>query len=156
MRIANNIIRGFNSFELDTNAVGLRSTSTTEIRLLYSGRLPKYLCPAKSAYVYLNVQLTQGIRLVLVTDGGNGKGQKCLLEASNEEIIALLDRFFEQERNATGLEDYWLGVWHAYYIEWRRFATWPDCLLDAISTLPDQKKRFLQKHIFSMDQTVAG
>ncbi len=154
MRIANNIIRGFSSFELDANAVGLRSTSTTEIRLLYSGELPEHMRPVQSAYAYLNVQLIQGVRLVLVTDGGKGKGQRCLLEASNEEIIALLDKFFEQEWNATGLEDYWLGIWQAHYIEWRRFATWPDCLLEAISTLPDQGKRFLQKHI--TEQAAAG
>ena len=111
MRIANNVIMGFNSFELNASAVGLRSTSATDIKLPYSGELPEHMRSVQSAYVYLNVQLIQGVRLVLVTDGGKGREQKRFLEASNEEIIALLDKFFEQERNATGLEDYWLGVW---------------------------------------------
>lgn len=153
MRIANNVIRGFNSFELDTNAVGLRSTSATDIKLPYSGELPEHMRPVQSAYVYLNVQLIQGVRLVLVTDSGKGKEQKRFLEASGEEIIALLDSFFGQERNATGLEDYWLGVWQTHYIEWKKFTTGPDRLLEAISTLSDQDKRFLQKHI--MDRAAA-
>jgi len=154
MQIVNNVIRGFNSFELDANAVEMRSASATDIRLPYSGKLPKHMRPVQSAYVYLNVQLIQGARLVLVIDGGKSKKQKRFLEASDDEIITLLDKFFEQERNDTGLEDYWLGMWQAHYIEWKKFTTRPDRLLEAISTLSDQDKRSLQKHI--MDQAAAG
>lgn len=154
MRIANNVIRGFNSFELDVNAIGLRSVSGTDIKLPYFGKLPEDMHPMQSAYVHFNVQLIQGVRLVLVANNENGKEQRRLLEASNDEVIGLLDSFFEQEWDATGLEDYWRGIWQAHYIEWKKFAVWPNCLLEAISTLPDQDKRFLQKHIMDLAAAV--
>lgn len=154
MRIVNSIIKDYGGFELDANAVGMQSTSTTDITLPYTGGLPEQMRFAKAAYVYLNVQLVQGIRLVLVADNGKGKVLKRPLNASCEEIIALLDRFFKQDRSTTGLEEYWLGVWQAHYIEWKKFITGPDRLLEVISTLSDQDKMFLQKHI--MDQVTAG
>lgn len=154
MRIVNSVIKDYGGFELDANAVGMRSTNATDITLPYTGGLPEQMCHAKAAYVYLGVQLVQGIRLVLVADNGKGKVLKRPLDAPSEEIVALLDRFFSQDRSATGLEEYWLGVWQAHYIEWKKFISGPDRLLEAISTLSDQDKRFLQKHI--MDRVAAG
>lgn len=154
MQIVNSMVEDFGGFTLDASAIGLRSISDTDVKLPYNGALPKQMSPASSAYVYINVQLIQGVRLVLVTNGGRGKEQRRFLESSNKEIIALLDSFFEQERSATGLEDYWLGVWQAHYIEWKKFTIGPDRLLEAISALSDRDKRFLQKHI--MDQAAAG
>ncbi len=147
MQISNGIFRNYGDFELDINAVGMRSVSLNDIRLPYSGELPAQMRPVQSAYVYLNVQLVQGVRLVLLTDNGAGKCSRRPLDASNEEIISLLDRFFTQDAGSTGLEDYWLGVWQAYYIEWRKIVTSPSRLLDVISNLSDRDKQFLQQHM---------
>ena len=146
MHIVNSMAANFDDFELDTSAVGIRSISETDIKLPYTGQLPEQMQVASSAYVYLNVQLTQGARLVLVAHG-NGKNIKRPLEASNEEIIALLDKFFKQKQDATGVAQYGLGVWQAHYIEWRRVMTSPDWLLTILSTLSVQDRKFLQEHM---------
>ncbi len=146
MRITNSMTADFGGFELDVGALGMRSISYTDIKLPYTGPLPKQMSPASSAYVYLNVQLSQGIRLVLSVQR-EGKSMKRPLEASSEEIIPLLDRFFTQNQDATGLAQYWLGVWHAHYIEWRKIVTRPDCLLTILSALPERDRNLLQKHM---------
>lgn len=153
MKIASGIARSGRGFELDTGAIGMYSISHKEIKLPYSGTLPEHMGPVKTAYIYLNVQLIQGARLVLSVDDGSGRPKSRPLDASSAEIIALLDRFFSQSEKLTGMEDYWRGVCHGHYIEWRKFVTAPDLLLDAIATLSDQDKRFLHKHI--MDQAAA-
>lgn len=104
------------------------------------------------AYVYLNVQLAQGARLVLVAHG-KGKDIKRPLEASSEEIIALLDGFFKQNRDATGLAQYWLGVWQAHYTEWRKIVTGPDRLLTILSSLSVTDREFLCKHMMDVPAT---
>lgn len=135
-----------NCFELDTNGIGLRSMSEKDIKLPYTGTLPQQMSSVSSAYVYLNVQLTQGARLILVVQDGS-RTIKHPLKASTEEIVALLDRFFKQTDNTTGLTQYWLGLWQAHYIEWRRIATGPKQLLTIISTLSEQDRKFLQDHM---------
>lgn len=91
MHIVNSMAANFGKYDLDVSAVGMRSISETDIKLPYTGVLPVQMS-ASSAYVYLNVQLAQGARLVLVAHG-KGKDIKRPLEASSEEIIALLDGF---------------------------------------------------------------
>ena len=128
MHIVNSMAANFGKYDLDVSAVGMRSISETDIKLPYTGVLPVQMSASSGAYVYLNVQLAQGARLVLVAHG-KGKDIKRPLEASSEEIIALLDGFFKQNQDATGLAQYWLGVWQAHYTEWRKIVTGPDRLL---------------------------
>ena len=154
MRIVSSIVKDYGGYELDVNAVGMRSVSFKDIKLPYSGTLPEQIRPVQAAYVYLNVQLVQGARLVLVVDNGKGKNLKRPLDASSEEIITLLDRFFKQATDSTGLDDYWLGVWQAHYIEWKKAITAPDRLLEIISTMPEKDRLFLQEHM--MDRAVAS
>lgn len=114
MHIVNSMAANFGKYDLDVSAVGMRSISETDIKLPYTGVLPVQMSASSGAYVYLNIQLAQGARLVLVAHG-KGKDIKRPLEASSEEIIALLDEFFKQNQDATGLAQYWLGVWQAHY-----------------------------------------
>ena len=101
MRIVNSLVEDFGGFELDAGAVELHSEKPQDIMLPYRGALPGRMSSASSAYLQVNVQPTQGAQLVLVVNKGTGKVRRPL-EATNEEIIDLLDRFFEQKN--TGLE----------------------------------------------------
>lgn len=149
MHIVNSIMTNFGDFELDTSSIGMRSISETDIKLPYTGSLPDQILAVSSAYVYLNIQLVQGARLVLVVKG-EGKDIKRPLEASSEEIIALLDKFFNQHMDDTGIAQYWLGVWQAHYIEWKKIMTGPDRLFTILSTLSVKDREFLQKHMMDV------
>lgn len=148
MHIVNGIAN-FSKYDLDISAVGLQSISETDIKLPYTGSLPAQMSTSSSAYVYLNVQLAQGARLVLVVHS-KGKDIKRPLEASSEEIIALLDRFFKQRQDTTGLSQYWLGIWQAHYTEWRKIVTGPDRLLTILSSLSVTDREFLCKHMMDV------
>lgn len=146
MHIVNSMAVDYGSFTLDAKAVEMRSISEKDIKLPYKGPLPEQMKPAASAYIYLNVQLSQGVRLVLNVQA-HGKSIKRPLQASSEEIIALLDRFFGQEQHDTGLDLYWLGLWQAHYTEWKKIVTGPDRLLEILSTLSVTDREFLMKHM---------
>lgn len=154
MQIVNSIVEDFGGFTLDANAIGLRSISDTDIKLPYNGALPKQMLSASSTYIYINVQLVQTSRVVLVVEKEDGKTLKRPLVASSKDILSLLDEFFAQPHEATGLSEYWLGLWQAHYNEWRRVAKEPNLLLNILFTLPEQNRRFLQKHM--MDETAAA
>lgn len=152
MHVVNSMVANFGKINLDTSALGMRSVSKTDIKLPYSGALPEQMAVPSSAYVYFNVQLVQGVRLVLVVKG-SGKDIKCPLEATNEEIVALLDKFFDQSQSETGMVPYWLGLWQAHYIEWRKISTQPDRLLEILSTLSMSDLEFLKKNLMDMPAT---
>ncbi len=154
MKIVNSMVEDFGGFTLDASAIELRSISDTDIKLPYNGALPKQMSPASNAYVHINVQLAQGARMVLAVEKEGGKTLKRPLAASSEDILSLLDRFFNQSHEDTGLSEYWLGLWQAHYIEWRKITKGPDLLLNILFTLSEQDRRFLQKHM--MDETTAA
>lgn len=154
MQIVNSMVEDFGGFILDTSDIGLRSISDTDVKLPYNGDLPKQMSPASSAYVYINVQLAQGARVMLVVEKKDGKTLKRPLAASSEDILSLLDGFFNQAHEATGLSEYWLGLWQAHYNEWRKITRGPDLLLNILFTLSEQDRKFLQKHM--MDETTAA
>lgn len=145
MRIADSMVASYGNFNLDIDAVEMKSISESDIKLPYHGSLPGNMSAASDTYIYLNVQLAQGARLVLVAQTKKGKVLKRPLLASSEEIINLLDRFFAQD--VTGLEQYWLGLWQAHYTEWRKIVTGPDRLLTILSSLSETDKEFLRKHM---------
>ena len=93
MHIVNSMAANFGKYDLDVSAVGMRSISETDIKLPYTGVLPVQMSASSGAYVYLNVQLAQGARLVLVAHG-KGKDIKRPLEASSEwrKIVTGPDR----------------------------------------------------------------
>lgn len=119
MYIKNSIVEDFNNFALDTSAVELRSVDREDIRLPYMGALPQQMSPAIDAYIYFNVQITQEVKVVLVVTLKSGKRIRRPLVVSNTELISLLDKFFCQPRERTGLDLYDLGLWQAHYIDWR-------------------------------------
>lgn len=94
MHIVNSMAANFGKYDLDVSAVGMRSISETDIKLPYTGVLPVQMSASSGAYVYLNVQLAQGARLVLVAHG-KGKDIKRPLEASSEEIYRFAGWVFQ-------------------------------------------------------------
>lgn len=147
MYIKNNSLVDFGSLKLDTNAIELHSLSDEDIRLPYSGVLPRQMYPASSAYIYFNIQISQEVIVFLVVNMKNGKQKKCSLSASNEELISLLDKFFQQSREKTGLSRYCLGLWWAHYIDWKKVVERPTRLLNTISTLSMKDRNMLKEHI---------
>lgn len=147
MHIKKSIVADFGNFELDTSAVGLRSLSDEDIKLPYTGVLPQQMSLATTAYIYFNVQVTQNVSVVLVVDLKTGKQMKRPLQVSDAELISLLDEFFQQPGQRTGLSSYYLGLWWAHYIDWKKIVTGPDRLLNVISTFSINDKNYLKKHI---------
>ncbi len=80
--------------------------------------------------------------------------QKWFSNRSSEKMILLMDKFFGQSMSATGLSEYWLGLWQAHYIEWRKVMKVPTLLLNVLSTLSLRDRKLLQEHI--MDGTAAA
>lgn len=119
MKIKMNIEQTHNGYELDTSAIKLQSMDNSSIHLSYTGSLP---VKADSAYVALKMMPTQaGAVLVCKVDG---KEKRYVLEYSVSEIKELLEKFFFSDKGNTrfdnGLDRYWLGLWTAHYLDWKR------------------------------------
>lgn len=144
MRIVNSLVEDFGGFELDAGAVKLRSSDTQDIMLPYNGTLPEQMSSASSAFLHINVQPVQGARVVLVVDKENGRVRRPL-EATNEEIIALLDRFYEQSE--TGLDRYWHGFWEAHYMGWRQMVKDSQKLLKMLRSLLAKNMAYISQRL---------
>lgn len=85
--------------------------------------------------------------MVLAVQKKDGRIVKRPLAVSSEDIMSLLDEFFKQPHETTGLTEFDLGLWQGHYNEWRKITKGPECLLDIFSTLSEQDLKFLQKHM---------
>lgn len=141
MYIKDTMFESFGNFELDSSAISLHSLNRTNIELPYSGSLPEeHISSASAAWIYFNVQLVQGARIVLVIES-DGECSRYSLGASVEEIISFLDAFFGQANKDTGLNPYSLGLWQAHYMEWRAIARTPYRLTEIVTALnPNGRK----------------
>ena len=92
MYIKNSLTENFGDFKLDTNAIGMYSKSTQDIMLPYNGNLPEKMSPASDAFIHVNVSPTRGASISLSVNA-NGKKIRRPIEASNQEIIDLLERY---------------------------------------------------------------
>lgn len=146
MKVVNSLVEDFGDFELDATAIELRSASDQDIMLPYRGELPKKMSMASSAHIYLNIQLSQQTKIVLVATMETGKKIRRPLDATAEEIMDLLDRFFDQKDNS-GLAPYWMGVWQTNYTTWKQLTRCPDRLTSFFDTLSDQDKSYLLKYL---------
>lgn len=146
MKVVNSLVEDFGGFELDATAIDLRNVSDQDIMLPYRGALPKQMSDASSAHLYLNIQLSQQARIVLIVTNDKGKKIRRPLEATAEEIMALLDRFFDQKDN-TGLSPYWLGIWQANYMTWRQITNCPERLLSFLDSLSTNDRAYLLKYL---------
>ncbi len=143
MRIVNNPVEDFGGFELDAGAVELHSAKKENIMLPYRGPLPKQMSPASRAYIQITAQPVQGVKCVLVVDLDGGKRLRRPLEAPNEQVMGLLDRFFAQD---TGLDNRQLGFEEGNYFNWRLLATdfkWLGKMADRLT--PQQKSWLLKR-----------
>lgn len=134
----------FGGFELDTNKIGNTSTSDREIRLTYTGELPE-LYDAASIFMRVTPEY---VAVVLKVENGKRKPNKYILEASQEEINAILWPFFwfkaaETEyrtRFDNGLSEYWNGYYRAEYMAWRSIGQSPTKITSIIQQLPPEKR----------------
>ncbi len=144
MRIVNSLVEDFDGFELDASAIKPHSANSQDIMLPYSGALPAQMSSASSVFLQVNVQPIQGAMLALVVDR-NGKEFRRPVEATNQEVIDLLDAFFNQQD--TGLDTYWLGFEQANYMGWRQIAKDFRRLLKAVRALPIQERCCISRHL---------
>ena len=84
MHIKNSLLADYGNFELDMSAVGRCSLSSEDIKLPYTGVLPKQMSKASNAYIYFNIQATQEVSVVLVVNAESGRQTKRPLLVSNE------------------------------------------------------------------------
>lgn len=121
MKIKMNLEQTSNGFELDSKAIKFQSIARRNIKLPYVGQLPIGVS-ADSAYIALNMMPTQA-KAVLVCRCG-GKDKRFVLNYTAAEVKELLDKFFFTDKGGTrfdnGLDQYWLGLWMAHYIDWTR------------------------------------
>jgi len=139
MRIVNSLIEDFHNFELDADAIDLTSASESKILLPYCGSLPMQFALASSVHIQIIIQVTQPVRIVLVAKGVNGKTIRRGLYADTDEIISLMDRFFEQEKDC-GLIPYWKGVWCEAYLTWRQIIKEPESLNNFFNDLSKEQQ----------------
>lgn len=144
MRIVNSLVEDFGGFELDASAIKPHSANLQDIMLPYSGALPAQMSSASSVFLQVNVQPIQGAMLALVANR-DGKEFRRPVEATNQEIIDLLDTFFEQKD--TGLDTYWLGFEQANYMGWRQIAKDFRRLLKAVRALSVQEREYISRHL---------
>ncbi len=142
MYIKNSLTENFGDFKLDTNAIGMYSKSTQDIMLPYNGNLPEKMSPASDAFIHVNVSPTRGASISLSVNA-NGKKIRRPIEASNQEIIDLLNRLFHQTEKNIGLNPLWRGYWSANYIEWQNIVGYPLNLLHIIEELPVKEQAYI-------------
>ena len=142
----------FRGFELNKLAISYTSLDRSNIRLPYSGALPKDLGHVKSASLYFNVQPFQPIpvRVNLVVDY-----QNYIVECSKEEVMEILQAFFDY--CAAGLEPYWSGHWYAHFMDWKASVD-PSRMVGCLTKLPkeDRDKVFLLLKRYEDGETEAS
>ena len=110
----------YNGFTLDIDRILADSPSKSidRIELAYTGRLPEQFNGCANARVCLIVK-PHDVRVCLRA-GIDRKNLLAVIDAEPQEIVNLLDQFFETPNSgSTGLETFWAGVWFAYYADWK-------------------------------------
>lgn len=154
MHIKNSKTHCFGGFELDTNKIGNASTSNREIRLTYTGALPE---PYDAASIFMRVT-PECVAVVLKVENGKRKPIKYILEASREEINAILCPLFwfkaaETEyrtRFDNGLSEYWNGRYQAEFTAWHSIGQSPTKITSIIQQLSPEKRASLYRIIDHM------
>lgn len=144
MQVCSNLTENFGTYELDEDTVELHSINRRVITLPYKGSLPQWIPSESRAYLQICVQPVQGATLALITRKG-GKKISHIVSASKQEIIDLMDSFFEQEK--TGLDDFYCGYGQANYTEWRKIAVDYCRLLDILRALTKEERDYIFRHL---------
>ena len=124
MKLQNTMLQTYGGFSLDMDKINCHhSTSKDSIELSYHGSMPEQFDGTSNARIRLNVQPTQ-CSIILKADKRNGKQAKAMVEATDAEIDAILNKLFFDKGQATpgciGLDPYWEGIWTAHYIDWKK------------------------------------
>lgn len=147
MNIKDSMIHSFGGFELDVNKIGNTSTSKREIRLAYTGELPE---PYDSATIFFRVT-PECVTVALRVENGKRKPTKYVLEASREEINAILWPLFwfkaaeteHSTRTDNGLSKFWNGYYHAEFMMWQTIGESPTKITSIIQQLSPEKRASL-------------
>ena len=147
MTIKDILFRGYDDITLDPAKIGNTSIHKHEIRLPYTGELPESYDTA-----YLFVRAAPGdTRLVIIASRGKKK-TRYLVEATPEEINAILYPFFFRETKSgdytridNGLSNYWTGFYQRDYMLWEQYTRQPLRILEIVRQLtPEQRAELLR------------
>ncbi len=157
MYIHNSTIHTLGGFELDTSKIERKSIDKREIKLPYTGELPDALSNTSGAASYFNVNMERANVLLEVQQ--DGKPRWFILQASTEEINAILQPFFMREDGYTrfdnGLSQYWLGCFQADYLAWKKINQHPATLAKIIRHMKPSDKSAILNRIEQEDKETA-
>lgn len=154
MKIEDILFRGYGDITIDPAKIGSTSIHKHEIRLPYTGELPESYDTA-----YLFVRVAPGdARLVIVASRGK-KETRYLVEATPEEINAILHPFFfKQTKSGTyttridnGLSNYWTGSYQRDYVLWERYTSQPLRIVDIVRQITPEQRTELFRHLQQME-----
>ena len=151
MYIKDSKIHNYGGFELDTSKIGSTSTNKRAIELPYTGELPK---PYDSATIFFRVT-PEFVSVVLEVKNGDRKPGKYILEASLEEIDAILWPLFwfkaadteYRTRFDNGLSGFWNGHYQADFTAWHSIGQSPTKITSIIQQLPPEKRDSLYRMV---------
>ena len=139
-------VEDYQGFALDVNQIELHSKCENEICLPYHGPLPDALAIASSACICIRVVPIRPAAVYLALHMPWGRVKKYRLDCTREEIISLLDRFFDEE-NDTGLSQYWFAVCHSNFCTWSITVGNPMEIVSLINSFPLQAKEEILRNI---------
>ena len=133
MKVLGGPLVGFGDFELNIADITMHSDNEQNIMLPYHGSLSPEIANIQHAHIYINVQLMQDAKIVLIFNRIGERPIRRPVSASVSEIRTILDQFFDQDD--TGLSPYGAGLWQGDYITWRQIMEDPSRLAGAIRTM---------------------
>ena len=161
MNLHDTMLQSFGGFVLDTDRISHTSTDEQAIKLPYTGKLPN---PYDKASLFIAVN-PERVNIKLVAERNGKKSAKYLLDATRDEIDAILWPFFfnkvsEHEyhtRFNNGLSEYWNGHYQAEYIAWHSIGQSPAKITDIIQQLSPENRASLYRMIDHMrsEETIA-
>lgn len=157
MYIHNSTIHTLGGYELDTSKIERKSIDKQGIKLPYTGELPDTLSNTSGAAISFNVNMERANVLLEVQQ--DGKPRRFSLQASVEEINAVLQPFFMREDGYTrfdnGLSRYWLGYLQADYLAWKKINQHPATLAKIIRQMKPSDKSAILNRIEREDKETA-
>lgn len=142
--------------ELYPDCIEMRSISKDRIMLPYTGELPVECCGMNPRLLIVPKIVDRPSISLFVEDRMEGmdpnepwKEDRFPIEATTEEIVALLSKFFQQRRKDGGLSTAAEVELHERFNSWRNLVMNAPHVLDIISQMPSDSIAYIAKKLQS-------